>query len=122
MDVDPATQLVYFLDEEAFHDTDRPGFRRRVVTGEHLQMCFWRIDGGASGSFLHHHVDNEQLGIVMRGALDFRIGGPDVEERVVLKAGRGLPGAARRVARRQRLHRRRGVRRVLDPRRLRPPS
>ena len=58
MDLDPSTQLVYFLDDDAFHDTDRPGFRRRVVTGEHLQMCYWRITGGASGSFLHPHVDN----------------------------------------------------------------
>ncbi len=84
---DPGAQHVYFLDDEAFSETDRPGFRRRVVTGESLQMCFWRIKGGATGSFLHHHVDNEQLGIVMRGKLDFRIGGPDVEERVVLGPG-----------------------------------
>jgi hypothetical protein len=80
-------RLVYFLDDGAFHDTDRAGFRRRVVTGEHLQMCFWRIKGGATGSFLHHHVGNEQLGIVMRGQLDFRIGGEDVEERTVLGPG-----------------------------------
>ena len=83
----PSPDLVYFLDDAAFHDTERPGFRRRVVTGENLQMCFWKIKGGATGSFLHHHVDNEQLGIVMRGQLDFRIGGADVEQRVVLKAG-----------------------------------
>ncbi len=48
-----------------------------MITGEHLQLCFWRIDGGATGSFLHHHTDNEQLGIIVRGALDFRIGDPD---------------------------------------------
>jgi hypothetical protein len=78
----------YFLDEGAFRDTDRPGFRRRVVTGELLQMCFWRIAGGATGSFLHHHVENEQLGMVMRGKLDFRIGDdPDDTGRVVLNAG-----------------------------------
>jgi hypothetical protein len=78
----------YFLDDDAFRDTDRPGFRRRVVTGEFLQMCFWRITGGATGSFLHHHVENEQLGMVMRGKLDFRIGDdPDDTGRVVLDAG-----------------------------------
>lgn len=78
----------YFLEEDKFLETDRPGFRRRVVTGEHLQMCFWRIQGGATGSFLHHHVENEQLGMVMRGKLDFRIGDDgDSEERVVLGAG-----------------------------------
>jgi mannose-6-phosphate isomerase-like protein (cupin superfamily) len=83
----PSDEHVYFLDDEAFHDTDRAGFRRRVVTGEHLQLCFWRIKGGATGSVLHHHVDNEQLGIVVRGKLDFRIGGKDVEKRAVLGPG-----------------------------------
>jgi hypothetical protein len=78
----------YFLDDDQFRPTDRAGFRRRVVTGEHLQMCFWRIAGGATGSFLHHHVENEQLGMVMRGKLDFRIGDdPGDERRVVLGAG-----------------------------------
>ena len=78
----------YFLEDDKFLDTDRPGFRRRVVTGDHLQMCFWRITGGATGSFLHHHVDNEQLGMVMRGKLDFRIGDdPESGERVVLDTG-----------------------------------
>lgn len=80
-------KLVYFFEEEKFRDTDRPGFRRRVVTGENLQLCFWRIAGGATGSFLHHHPGNEQLGIVMRGRLDFRIGSEDVEERTVLREG-----------------------------------
>ena len=78
----------YFLEDDMFRETDRPGFRRRVVTGEHLQMCFWRIEGGAAGSFMHHHVENEQLGMVMRGGLDFRIGDdPGRDERVVLGAG-----------------------------------
>jgi len=78
----------YFLEDDKFRKTDRPGFRRRIVTGEHLQMCFWRIAGGATGSFLHHHTDNEQLGMVMRGKLDFRIGDDaESEERVVLGEG-----------------------------------
>jgi hypothetical protein len=78
----------YFLEDDQFRETDRPGFRRRVVTGEHLQMCFWRIAGGATGSFLHHHLENEQLGMVMRGKLDFRIGDdPESGERVVLERG-----------------------------------
>jgi Cupin domain len=78
----------YFLEDDKFCDTDRAGFRRRVVTGEHLQMCFWRIAGGATGSFLHHHLENEQLGMVMRGKLDFRIGDdPGSDERVVLSQG-----------------------------------
>jgi len=82
-----STQYCHFYDDAAFEATDRDGFRRRVITGEHLQLCFWRIDGGATGSFLHHHTDNEQLGIIVRGALDFRIGDPDDGTRTVLNEG-----------------------------------
>jgi mannose-6-phosphate isomerase-like protein (cupin superfamily) len=77
-------QYVHFLDDDEFRDTDRPGFRRRVITGDHLQLCFWRIAGGATGSFLHKHDDHEQLGVIVRGKLDFRIGSQDTEERTVL--------------------------------------
>jgi mannose-6-phosphate isomerase-like protein (cupin superfamily) len=81
-------QYCHFFDDAAFEPTDRPGFRRRVITGEHLQLCFWRITGGADGSFLHHHTGQEQLGIIMRGGLDFRIGtDPDDPRRVTLNAG-----------------------------------
>lgn len=84
---DLSSTYCFFLDDDAFVETDRPGFRRRVITGTDLQLCFWRIAGGASGSFLHHHTDNEQLGIIVRGHLDFRIGDEDPDERTVLKAG-----------------------------------
>ena len=77
-------QYCYFLDDDEFRETDRPGFRRRVITGDNLQLCFWRIEGGASGSFLHKHDDHEQLGIIARGGLDFRIGDEDDDERIVL--------------------------------------
>ena len=77
----------HFFDDAAFTDTDRPGFRQRVITGDQLQLCFWRITGGSTGSYLHHHTDNEQLGIIVRGQLDFRIGQPEDEDRVVLSAG-----------------------------------
>ena len=77
----------HFFDDAAFQDTDRPGFRQRVITGDQLQLCFWRITGGSTGSYLHHHTDNEQLGIIVRGQLDFRIGQPENEDRVVLSAG-----------------------------------
>ena len=79
-----ADQYCYFLDDEEFRPTDRDGFRRRVITGNNLQLCFWRIAGGATGSFLHKHDEHEQLGIIVRGALDFRIGDQDSDERVVL--------------------------------------
>lgn len=77
-------QYCYFFDDAEFRPTDRPGFRRRVITGEHLQLCFWRIEGGATGSFLHKHDEHEQLGIIVRGALDFRIGDDDPADRVVI--------------------------------------
>ena len=73
--VNPPSQYCYFFDDDLFDETDRPGFRRRVIVGDHLELWFWRIKGGAEGSFLHNHDANEQLGIIMRGALDFRSGG-----------------------------------------------
>lgn len=80
-----ADQYCYFLDDDEFQETDRPGFRRRVITGDRLQLCFWRIAGGATGSVLHKHDEHEQIGIVVRGGLDFRIGDADSDERVVLR-------------------------------------
>lgn len=85
--MDLGNHFVYFLDEESFIPTKRPGFRRRIVTGDGLQLCFWRIAGGASGSVMHVHPDNEQLGIVARGKLDFRIGEDEPDKRVVLGQG-----------------------------------
>lgn len=80
-------RYLYFFDDDEFTETDRPGFRRRIVVGEHLELWFWRIAGGASGSFLHNHETNEQLGIIMRGSLDFRIGDPTDGTRRVLGPG-----------------------------------
>lgn len=79
-----ADQYCYFLEDEEFKETNREGFRRRVITGDNLQLCFWRIKGGSTGSFLHQHEDHEQLGVIVRGALDFRIGDEQSEDRVVL--------------------------------------
>jgi quercetin dioxygenase-like cupin family protein len=79
-----SAQYCHFFEDAEFRDTDRAGFRRRVITGDHLQLCFWRIQGGATGSILHKHDDHEQLGIVVRGALDFRIGADEPSERVVI--------------------------------------
>ena len=78
---------VYFLDDAEFHETDRPGFRRRVIDGQFVQLWFWRIRGGATGSVLHKHDETEQFGIICRGGLDFRIGDPESQERHVLHAG-----------------------------------
>lgn len=79
-----ANEYCHFFDDDEFAETDRPGFRRRVITGDHLQLCFWRIKGGATGSFLHKHDDHEQLGIIVRGALDFRIGDESTKQRDVI--------------------------------------
>jgi mannose-6-phosphate isomerase-like protein (cupin superfamily) len=87
MSLDLSHQYCHFFDNAAFCDTDRPGFRRRVITGDQLQLCFWRIAGGATGSVMHNHDENEQLGIVVRGALDFRIGDRDDPTRSVLREG-----------------------------------
>ena len=80
-------QYVYFFDDDQFIETDRDGFRRRVIIGEHLEFWFWRIRGGADGSVLHKHDSNEQLGVIMRGTLDFRIGNAEDQTRRVLNAG-----------------------------------
>jgi hypothetical protein len=77
----------FFFDDAEFVATDRDGFRRRVLVGDNLELWFWRISDGATGSFLHQHEHNEQLGIIMRGTLDFRIGEPADDTRRVLRAG-----------------------------------
>ena len=85
--MNPTDQYTFFFDDDLFVETDRPGFRRRVVVGDHLELWFWRIKGGAEGSVLHVHDVNEQLGIIMRGTLDFRIGDTDDTTRKVLNTG-----------------------------------
>ena len=85
--MDDGSDYVYLYDDEEFVETDRPGFRRRIVNGDGMQLCFWRISGGAKGSFMHNHEEHEQLGIVIRGGLEFRIGDSDTGERRVLGPG-----------------------------------
>ena len=80
-------EYCHFYDESLFIEESRPGFKKRVVRGENLELWFWRISGGAIGSIIHQHTENEQLGIIVRGKLDFRIGQEDNAERVVLSAG-----------------------------------
>jgi len=83
----PGDHYCFFFDDDEFEQTDREGFRRRIIVGENLELWFWRIRGGSEGSFLHNHDPHEQIGIIMRGVLDFRIGDPDDHERRVLRAG-----------------------------------
>ena len=41
--MDDGSDYVYLYDDEEFVETDRPGFRRRIVNGDGMQLCFWRI-------------------------------------------------------------------------------
>ena len=68
------------------------------------------------------HDENEQLGIVVRGALDFRIGERDDPTRSVLREGDVYLAPVSVWHGDSDLHRRRRVRRVLDPRRVRPAT
>lgn len=85
--VEMSNKYCYFFDDDAFVEDGRAGFRKRVILGDHLELWFWRITGGVGGSVLHHHPGNEQIGIIMRGSLDFRIGDPDDQRRVTLHPG-----------------------------------
>jgi mannose-6-phosphate isomerase-like protein (cupin superfamily) len=75
--------FVYFHDEAEFRETS-PGFRRRILTGDSLMLCFWRIRDGVGPTPYDNHPDNEQFGIVVAGKLDFRIAS---EARSVLGPG-----------------------------------
>lgn len=86
-DVAGAPAHVWFLEDDKFAETGRPGFRRRVLDGDTMQIWFWRIASGSTGSFLHQHLEHEQFGVIVRGRLDFRIGEADTDERVQLAAG-----------------------------------
>jgi hypothetical protein len=82
-----ADNYLYFFDEDAFVEEGRPGFRKRVVLGDQLELWFWRIKGGTGGSILHNHIGIEQIGIIMRGKLDFRIGDASDQRRHILNVG-----------------------------------
>ncbi len=81
--VDTKLANVLFFDESAFKEV-RPGFRRRIMTGDDVMLCFWRIREGSGPTPYDNHPDNEQFGVILRGELDFRV---NSEERVRLKAG-----------------------------------
>jgi hypothetical protein len=85
--VNLASKYCHFFEDDEFVETDRPGFRRRVLTGENLQLCFWRIAGGSTGSVMHKHDEHEQLGVIVRGSLDFRIDDDqnDQERKVIVE-------------------------------------
>ncbi|HYM97447.1 MAG TPA: cupin domain-containing protein [Candidatus Sulfotelmatobacter sp.] len=59
----------------------REGINARAVNGERITMAVVDLDPGAT--LPEHHHENEQLGIVIAGAITMRIGG----ERRELHAG-----------------------------------
>ena len=65
--------FVFMNDDSAFTEV-RPGFKRRILTGNDLMLCFWRIAEGSGPTPYDNHPDNEQFGIILAGQLDFRIG------------------------------------------------
>jgi hypothetical protein len=74
---------VFPEDDDGFREV-RPGFRRRIITGDNVMLCFWRIREGVGPTPYDNHPDNEQFGIILKGQLDFRIGS---SERTVLGPG-----------------------------------
>jgi quercetin dioxygenase-like cupin family protein len=70
-------------DNGAFREV-KPGMRRRILVGDQMMVCLWRIKDGVGPTPYDGHPDNEQFGIILRGELDFRLGS---EERHRLKPG-----------------------------------
>lgn len=62
----------------------KPGFKRKILTGNDLMLCLWRIREGEGPTPYAPHMENEQFGIILAGELDFRLGS---EERTVLRPG-----------------------------------
>ncbi len=64
---------IFRFADSAFREA-RPGFRRRIVNGENMSLCFWRIDPDVAPTVYDGHPDNEQFGLIIAGQLDFRLG------------------------------------------------
>ncbi len=69
--------------ENDAYRTVKPGFDRRILSGDQMMVALWRIKEGAGPTPYDNHPDNEQFGIILRGGLDFKIRG----ERHVLHPG-----------------------------------
>jgi mannose-6-phosphate isomerase-like protein (cupin superfamily) len=74
---------IWPLDDNSFKEVS-PGFRRRILTGKDLMLCFHRIKEGSGPTPYAPHTDNEQFGIILKGQLDFRLGS---DQRHILKPG-----------------------------------
>ncbi|MGW1992936.1 cupin domain-containing protein [Embleya sp. NPDC001921] len=76
-------QRVWAFDDSEFVEV-KPGFRRRVYTGDEMMLTLWRIREGCGPTPYDDHPEHEQYGMVLKGRLDFRI---DSDERRVLGPG-----------------------------------
>ncbi|HSS92520.1 MAG TPA: cupin domain-containing protein [Candidatus Dormibacteraeota bacterium] len=70
---------------EALHDVRphllRDGITARAVQGERITLAV--VDLAPNATLPEHHHDNEQLGFVIKGTIEFRVG----SDKRVLKAG-----------------------------------
>jgi hypothetical protein len=66
---------IWRFNEDEFREV-APGMRRSVLNGDGISLCFWRIEESAGPTPYRGHPENEQFGLIIRGALDFRLGSP----------------------------------------------
>lgn len=83
MSISPENSLHFFYDDTKFKEV-KPGFKRRIIDGERMSLCFWRIADGSGPTVFAPHDEHEQFGFIIRGTLDFRLGS---DERVKFSAG-----------------------------------
>ena len=74
---------IWRFDDDAFRDS-APGMKRRIMNGDGMSLCFWRIKSGTGPTPYAGHPQNEQFGLIIAGQLDFRIGS---DERQLLGPG-----------------------------------
>ena len=64
-------------DDDSSYREVKPGMRRRILTGDNMMLCLWRIKEGVGPTPYDGHPHNEQFGIILAGGLDFRLGGEE---------------------------------------------
>jgi hypothetical protein len=83
VEVSGSGQYVWSIGDGDFKEV-QPGFRRKIITGDDVMLCFWRIQEGKGPTPYGGHEHNEQFGVILAGELDFRIGS---DERARLRPG-----------------------------------
>lgn len=78
-----STDHVWRVDESSFKEVKR-GFKRKILTGDDLMLCLWRIKEGQGPTPYAPHMENEQFGVILAGQLDFRLAS---EQRTLLRPG-----------------------------------